>query len=306
MNKNTALKGESKTVLTCVHCAKKGNTIKWVSETKLCCCACGETYERSNYDCFFHFYSGSQCKNGSLLEHEKPEKRSLFKKCIIDMMLSELRRCIKVLNIKNLVDIGCGNGAYAKILEGTYQMYYGLEPSLIPAHKMIADKRYLSNSILIRYDTAHSFPICNASIDCITFLSSYDHIPNVAAVLKDAYEKLKDGGNIVILMTNYGFWVKRVVNFITGKKLFMHEEHHFRVHTPDSLIKEVSSIIDVSVENIRADFSFLPKLPQRFQFLYCSEILIKVSNFLIKIIFRLLRFKHAGSVQIITFKKTQR
>lgn len=292
------------TILKCVACDSEGNNLIQISKDILKCKSCKKEFIRDKTDKFYNLYIGERKAEGVLLDQVGPvkDKKKVYRKYVVEKMVSELRKLLKGFSITNLIDIGCGNGIYSKILKGLYVNYYGFEPSGIPSHKKI-NEDLPDKTFLVRYDTEKTYPLIDKSCECIIMLATYDHIPEIKPVLQDVYKKIHPGGRFIILMTNYGFWAKRVVNFITGKKKYMHKDHHFRVHTPQTLIKEITENVNLKKEKVAADFILLPNMPNALSFLYNYRIVLRLCNNLLQFIFKLLRIKNSGSVQIVTFLK---
>ena len=298
-------------VLKCPSCNADNPTIALEEKDNsrfLHCISCNATFPFDKRDSFFLFFKERGGATGHLLsEYEKDlYANKNFRDFHLSNTISDLKLALKDLRVKVIIDIGCGNGGYTNALKGLYQDYYGLEPSEIP-NKETINEPYLQKGVtLIHYDPAKNLPIHNGSADAAVLIASYDHIPDVENVVKDIYNKLNDNGYLIIVMQNYHFWIKNIINRVSGKRLFRGESDHYRVHSPDTLIKETRSFVDLEVKSIRADSIFLPNLPKRFGFIYFSKNMMIFVNSLIKHLFLLFPKKNLGSVMTVVFKKSDR
>lgn len=298
-------------VLKCPSCNADSPTI--VLEEKgnsrsLHCISCNAIFPLGKRDSYFLFFKERSDAKGHLLsEYEKDfHTNRNFRDFHLSNTISDLRLALKDLRVKVIIDIGSGYGGYPNALKGLYQDYYGLEPSEIPNEETINEPYLQKGVILIHYDATNNLPIHNGSADAAVLIASYDHIPDVENVVKDIYNKLNDNGHLVIVMQNYHFWIKKIINRVSGKQLFKGESDHYRVHSPDTLIKEIRSFVDLEVKSIRADSIFLPNLPKRLGFIYFSKNMMIFMNSLIKHFFSLFLQKNLGSVMTVVFKKSGR
>lgn len=205
-----------------------------------------------------------------------------------------------------VVDIGSGGGEYSKLLGGLYETYVGLEPSDIPLGRKM-DNTPDGSSVLVHYDPSKRIPICDSCADVVMFISSYDHILERSAVIAEASRILVPNGYLVIGMTNYSFWAKRLANWLAGGKRFMHDHDHYCVHTPDSLKQEVQGF-DPSLRfnETRADFFFAPNVPHYLGWVYFSAYVIRLIDRILRLIIRvMLGVENAGSAMFVVFRKTE-
>ena len=213
-----------------------------------------------------------------------------------------LQRVLATCNPENVVDIGCGGGDYSFVLQGHLHFYYGLEPSPIPKGRVL-EERPANNVVLIHTDPAKPLPLVAASAGMVMFLASYDHVPNRAQVLQQAWAAVKPGGYLLINMTNYGFWAKRILNCLVHGRVARHEDEHFCVHDPDTLEAEVlANCPGAERFTCHADYIWVPNSP--LTVLYRSRRLLQGANFFLRCcIHDLLRQRNAGAVMICVFRK---
>ena len=214
-----------------------------------------------------------------------------------------LRRALKVIRPDIILDIGCGTGTYAFRLHGLFESYVGLDPSSMP-EGFSATRPLPSNAVLIKNDP-ETWPIAEGEVDLVSFIASYDHIPNRAKAIKDAWSKLRPGGHLLINLTNYGYWLKRIANCMLRRQILRHEDEHFCVHSVESLTNEVRGYVEeAKLIFLDADSRHIPNLPHKLSFIYFSPRWIRILNSLSRfLVTHLLRIKNRGAVMIVVFQK---
>jgi len=246
-------------------------------------------------------------QNRSLLQHEDPEY--LINKRYGDFVfgedLRELRAAVHACGQGALCDIGCGGGWYSVGFSGLYRHYFGLEPSTLPEWETTLGE-IPANVTLVHYRASGLLPIVANSVDMIAFIGSYDHIPNRFDVLGDAWSKLKRGGHLLIYMTNYGFWLKRLISWVSGQPVFRHEGDHYCTHSPSSLTDEVlRTLPDARLFRVSGDIVMIPNGPRWLSVVYPTTRVVKMLNSFFKtIIVGVLRVKACGSGMIVVFEKS--
>jgi SAM-dependent methyltransferase len=291
-------------VLKCQKCKSVSPSIQ-VNDNELVCMKCNERFIKEPEDDFYNFYSGSKIVEGSLLSEEKQDFliNQAFASISFKANLNELQNAVLKVNGAVMLDIGCGNGRYSYYFKDILKEYYGLEPSLIPAHRIVKNTNKLNQTIFIHYSTEIDLPVHSESVDIVTFIASYDHIPDVAPIVKNAWGALKPGGTMIINMQNYDFWIKRLLRKIISKRRLQNEDDHFRVHSPNTLVKEIYSVVNPISYHISSDFFYLPNLPKKLGWLYFSTGLMSMLNGAIRLILKTFRICHSGSAMIVSFKK---
>jgi SAM-dependent methyltransferase len=268
---------------------------------------CGTQFARNNTTKFYQFFEEKQKQERSLLEHQEQDfyTNEVFKTVSLEANTKALKATVKNISPKYLVDIGCGTGGFAIELAGLYENYLGFDPSSIPEGINLTAEPP-SNVMLIRNDPELSYPLMDNSVDLVAFIASYDHIPDPKPVVQDLWKKLKPGGFMLINMTNYGYWLKTVLNKVIRKQLYKHDDDHFCVHSPESLIKDIQAFVpDAKVEQIAADYRHIPNLPKSAGFIYLKPFTAKMINAVLKFfVVHLCRVKHSGADMIVVFKKT--
>lgn len=248
-------------VLCCSRCRAAGLGKFSGTYSQFLCANCGTGYEMDQSDWFYQFSARAPAQHRSLLVHMTPPRNPHMTRFAVEVICENLREVVQRLAPAVIADIGCGNGGYHPLFHGTCRAYYGLEPSLIPADRRLAAAPPES-VILVHNDPAEPLPLQDCSIDMALFLASYDQIPNRIEVLQQAWQALRWGGVLLVVMTNYSFWLKRVVNVLARRKFYRHTEIHFCVHSPSSLIQEVvGALPSVRVVECRSDDMYVPNTP---------------------------------------------
>jgi SAM-dependent methyltransferase len=185
-------------------------------------------------------YDHAPLQDRSLLSDEEPILNPAMTSFAVAMTTQTIREALRKCKPNTLLDIGCGDGGYSEALSDLYTSYLGLEPSEIPAPKRLRNPPG-ENVILVHNDPSKPLPVAKNSVDLVMFLASYDHIPNRKEVVAQAWEALKPFGFLLITMTNYSFWAKRLLNFVLGREVAKQEHDHFCVHDPKTLANEILS-----------------------------------------------------------------
>lgn len=298
----------SHSLLRCPHCQGQLMRARQPGDPGFQCPDCHSTFVRDPDDFFVDLRERPSSQPRSLLVHERDDRGSFgndrFARFSVEAFVAELKRAVADCRPRRIVDVGCGGGEYGLALEGLCDEYYGLEPSDIPPHRRLArtPPEYVT---LSHHDAAKPLPVGSGTADMVLFIASYDHIPNRLEVLADAWRVIAPGGFLLIGMSNYGFWLKRAANRLAGRRVLLHTEHHFCVHTPQTLIDEVIAVEPRAVvKRVEADFIQLPNLPRALSWLYAHDGLIASANRMLRTAVRS-SARNAGSSMIVLFQKPQ-
>jgi SAM-dependent methyltransferase len=219
----------------------------------------------------------------------------------VGIVAAGLRRAIKACDPNTVLDIGCGSGWYSFSLRDCYTTYIGLEPSDIPQDRRLCEAPP-RNVLLVHNDPVKPLPVADASIEMALFLASYDHIPNRRGMLEEVWRVLRPGGFILITMTNYGFWAKRLLNVLSGQQLAKAEHDHFCVHDPRTLEEEVLEFTGAKLVRCDADDIYLPN--SRLRLLYRSQFLLGIFNRGLRfLVHDVLACSNSGSTMTLVFQK---
>ena len=296
----------------CCRAALAGPAGGRIAPRQLACTACGTVFPQGE-DFFFSLSTSPSAADRSLLIHQEDDLHAslAFQTFVRAKVVQVLRKSVSRVPAERVLDIGCGNGECASLLAGLYGSYRGLEPSPIPRHRRLpADPGGIgtptkSPVTLVHYDPGEPLPVRASSVDLAMLLASYDHIPDPENVVPDVWRSLRSGGHLLIVMTNYGFWAKRLVNRLTGKRLFTHLHEHFRVHTPQTLEAEIRRFVpDARLVHVDADAIYLPNLPRALAWAYFSPSLLSGLNGCLRFFStKILRRSQCGSMLAVTFQK---
>lgn len=297
---------QKESVVTPLTCPACGECIRIPSDrSELVCPACGRVFAINPLDGFYALYDLAPIQNRSLLSDEEPILNPAMTSFGVSLTVRTIREALRKCRPNTVLDIGCGNGGYAEALSSLYTSYLGLEPSVIPASKRIS-KPLGENVILVHNDPSRPLPVKKNSCDLVMFLASYDHIPNRNEMVAQAWDAVKPFGFMLITMTNYSFWAKRMLNFVLGREVAKQEHDHYCVHTPSTLEAEVLSNGRIGeVFWCEADNIYIPN--SRAQILYQSRLVLTVANWLLRhTVTSFLRKKHAGSTMTVVLRKLPR
>jgi len=292
-------------ILVCPKCHQV-DSIAYGPKRELICSKCSAVYAQDPDTSFYEFRSKVSSQDRGLLVDQEMDFycNDIFNEFV---QSNCEKRCLAVvyqLRPKVILDIGCGNGSWApELTKGMLSSYIGLEPSDIPCGHGASG--ISENILLIHNDPDKAFPIKDQSVDLVLFSASYDHIQMREIVVREAWAKLHSGGAMVIVMGNYGFWIKRFLNMLGGGSYFQHDHEHYCVHSPDSLEGEILSFIpDARLEKVDADDICIPNLPKALAPIYFSRwwlsFLSDGLKYLLKYVFRI---KHPGSSMVMVFRK---
>jgi SAM-dependent methyltransferase len=266
------------------------------------CAHCLEEFRQSSDDWFFSLAPHAPTQERSLLIHEDKVSNPKLITFGVGLNTAELRSVLASREPSVVVDVGCAGGDYYPVFGPYSQTYIGIEPSPITRERRLGAPPP-DNVVLVHNDPLARLPLVGSSADMVTFLASYDHIPNRLEVLAQSWDALKPGGALLICMTNYGFWAKRALNQAMGRQMARREDDHYCVHDPETLTAEVSAICPgATLCECRADFMYVPNTPLRF--LYKSYAALSATNRILKMaVHGMLGQRRAGSGMICVFEK---
>jgi ubiquinone/menaquinone biosynthesis C-methylase UbiE len=116
----------------------------------------------------------------------------------------QVLRIVEGLRPTSLLDVGCGNGGFLKLLQTDNpqtESSQSKDPALAGADlspEMIKFSRQrLGESVDLRVADSEHLPWAADTFDCLTCNYSFHHYPNPAAVLLEMLRVLKPGGYLV-------------------------------------------------------------------------------------------------------------
>ena len=118
-------------------------------------------------------------------------------------------------NIKNLVDIGCGNGAFL-------ELFHKLSPSaklsgLDLSHEMVMRSRARLPEADIVEGDAENMPFEDASFDAVSCHMSVHHHPHPEKSIAEMYRILEKNGTVLINELTGPGWLRRFMNWCFTK-----------------------------------------------------------------------------------------
>ncbi|MDG1715047.1 class I SAM-dependent methyltransferase [Lacinutrix sp.] len=197
-------------------------------------------------------------------------KRNLFEKTYHVIRNMALKRKLKLINSfsseeKNLLDIGCGTGAFLKTAKDDGWEVFGIEPN--EKARDIANKS--CEGSVFNIEKLEVFKA--QSFDVITLWHVLEHLPNLHAQVLILKTLLKPNGTLVIAVPNYkSYDAKYYKNFWAAYDVPRHLWHFSR----ESILR-LFKTVEMKVVNT---------LPMVFDAFYVSLLSEKYKNSLLKII----------------------
>ena len=114
----------------------------------------------------------------------------------------ELNMCWPVLDQMRspVLDIGCGNGVYAQLaFWAGRQVIDGVDMSQLELKRAWDSKAYRTVYLA---DASQGIPVCSGAYNGVFSNSVFEHIPNIAGVIRESSRVLSPGGHLVF--TTYG------------------------------------------------------------------------------------------------------
>lgn len=118
-------------------------------------------------------------------------------------------------NVKNLIDIGCGNGAFL-------EMFHKLSPDTelagldLSREMVLRSKERLPEAEITEGD-AEQMPFDDKSFDAVSCHMSVHHHPHPEKSLAEMYRILEDNGTVVINELTGPKWLRRFMNWCFTK-----------------------------------------------------------------------------------------
>ncbi len=124
-------------------------------------------------------------------------------------------KIIKHLGIRNLVDIGCGNGAFLEFFhrQAPYVKLYGLDLS----HEMVMRSRERLPEAEIVEGDAESIPFADGMFEAVSCHMSIHHHPHPEKSIGEMYRILENGGTVVINELTGPKWLRQFMNWCFTK-----------------------------------------------------------------------------------------
>lgn len=114
---------------------------------------------------------------------------------------------ISEANAASVLDLGCGQGVFARILPKTCE-YYGVDASRSLIHRAKANTKH-SHAHWIAADITKPLPIEKKDFDCAVFILSLQNIEDPEKAVAAAARHLKTGGKLLIILNHPCFRIPR-------------------------------------------------------------------------------------------------
>ncbi len=120
-------------------------------------------------------------------------------------------KILKRRKVKNLIDIGCGNGAFLSVFHETSPetKLSGLDIS----REMVERSRERNPKAEIVEGDAENMPFESKSFDAVSCHMSVHHHPHPASSLAEMYRIMDVGGTVLINELDGPAWLRRLMNW---------------------------------------------------------------------------------------------
>lgn len=165
------------------------------------------------------------------------------KSLVIHMKADVVLSCIKKLDVRTILDVGCGSGYFVDLLSKNGYRAYGMdnsESSIEYASKYMRGIFYL--------DDLNNIGKFGIRVSLVTMMHVLEHTFYPSNVLKKCREIVSDKGYVIITVPNYS----AVDENVKWRKNLLHnicDDEHLIAFTPDSLT-EVINKSGWEVENL--------------------------------------------------------
>ncbi|WP_291569268.1 class I SAM-dependent methyltransferase [Clostridium sp. UBA4548] len=120
-----------------------------------------------------------------------------------------LLREITIENNSSILDVGCGNGTFLKMLANNYNIEgYGIDIS----EKMIENAKKRCPRMTFEVSGCEYTPFRNQMFHVVTVCASYHHFPDIKAFAKEVSRILKPKGLLYISEIYYPLIIRAIVN----------------------------------------------------------------------------------------------
>ncbi|MFO0992391.1 MAG: class I SAM-dependent methyltransferase [Hyphomicrobiales bacterium] len=115
----------------------------------------------------------------------------------IDSPIAVIRSCVPSLDSLHILDIGCGDGGFAKQIAAEGASVAGIDPQA----QVIAKAKITSPGIRFEVATAEALPFQDHAFDLAVMINSLHHVPVplMGAALREARRVLRKDGSLIIV-----------------------------------------------------------------------------------------------------------
>lgn len=151
---------------------------------------------------------------------DQGERGDWSRRVILDPTLDKI---LSNLSGKRVLDLGCGEGRYSRVLKSRGAIVTGIDPT----EPLIACAKQRDPESEYLLAAAESLPLADASFDMVLSYLSLIDIPDLESASREMIRVLKPGGEIMIvtisnLASSTPYWIKSW----TGKKLYRKVERY--------------------------------------------------------------------------------
>lgn len=131
----------------------------------------------------------------------------------------------------DLVDVGCAHADFYGYAQASLASYTGVEPSKALLKKNISKGK----SFRLVQGQAEKLPLKKASADFVLIKEVLDHCYDPLKVIQEGRRVLRDGGELLITLTNDAAWYKRLMpGWASRIKAAQHD--HLFFFSPDQVL----------------------------------------------------------------------
>lgn len=166
---------------------------------------------------------------------------------------------VQKIQANNVLDLGCGDGAWINILKKSGRNVIGVDISIKSLH--IAKN---ASDLLICSD-AHFLPFESNSFDAIIMIEVIEHLSNPILALKEVHRVLTNGGRLILTTPN-GLWEYfrgenqkhiSLQNLFSLRRLVAKFFHELRIYGVFLVFKEKPSCLRYKLSNLLSTFPIL-------------------------------------------------
>lgn len=111
--------------------------------------------------------------------------------------------------IESVLDLGCGDGRFTKILENNFKRVYAIDNSNEMLKKA---KSVCSKTTFINHDIEQPFPIFKLKFDLVSCKLVLMYLHDLDNIAKESFKILKKSGSLVISVTHPLKWISEEQN----------------------------------------------------------------------------------------------
>ena len=182
----------------------------------------------------------------------------------------ELNMCWPVLDQMRspVLDIGCGNGVYARLAFRAWrQVIDGVDMSQLELEH--AHDRKVYRTVYLA-DASQDIPVCSGAYNGVFSNSVFEHIPNIAGVIRESSRALSPGGHLVF--TTYGPRLAEHMSAFFGRRDAEYMNRGWS-HTTLITFDEYKSLLEQhGFETVTCDF-YLTAEATRVLRVLCSKVI---------------------------------